>query len=183
MRTLALAAMLLVAVATCGHPSGAFVFGRSSYGGDVCSDCDSEPETANFYGLTYHMHSLSLVDLSAGIEYASSDVGFACGDQRGTGDFSHIGLNFGGSVPLVSLMLVRVYAGAGFSYNWFRFGNLLCRAQDDLDGSVGYHGLVGLEATSRGVPLRTYLEGRLRRIGSAPHITSQSIYLGFELRI
>jgi hypothetical protein len=182
MRTLVLAAVLLLILATCGYPSGAFVFGRTSYSGDVCRDCNSDPETANFYGLAYHMRSLPVVDVVASIEYASSNITYFCG-EAGKVDFSHIGFSASGTVPLVSLMAVRVYAGAGLSYNWFHFGRLDCTAQMDLDSTVGYHGIIGLEANSPGVPLRTYLEGRLARIGSSPHMTTQSIYLGFELGV
>jgi hypothetical protein len=180
MRTLALAVVLLVALSTSTYASGAFIFGRASYSGDVCSNCNSDPETANFYGLAYHMRSLPVVDVAASIEYASSDITYRCGTS-GKANFSHLSLNATGTVPLVSLMVVRLYAGAGLSYNWFHFGHLDCSAQLDLDSTVGYHGVVGIETTSPGVPLRTYLEGRLSRIGSSPHLTTQSIYLGFEL--
>jgi hypothetical protein len=183
MKTSLVAAILIVALSSCACASGAFVFGRTSYRGDACSDCNSDPETANFYGLAYHVHTLPVVDLVASIEYAASDVNYGCSGLTGTADFSHISLNAAGTVTLVRFVVVRAYGGVGLSYNWFNFGHLDCQAQLELDTTPGYHGVIGLETTSPGVPLRTYLEGRLSRIGSSPHMTTQSIYLGFEIGI
>jgi hypothetical protein len=183
MRVWPVAAILVLAASSCAYASGAFVFGRTSYRGDACSDCNSDPETANFYGLAYHVHGLPLADLVASIEYGASDINYRCGITPGQADFSHLSLNVAGTVTLVRFMVVRAYGGAGLSYNWFNFGHLDCSAQLELDTTVGYSAMVGLESTSPGVPLRTYLEGRLSRIGSSPHMSTQSIYLGLELGI
>jgi len=168
----------LVLLWTCSsNASGGLIYGRVAFDGSICDNCASEPVTSNLFGYVRWIDFLPFVDLNIGFDYVHSST-----DACGKVDFTAYTVHASGNLTLISLGLVKVYAGGGLSYNYLRYSGGDC--DEHLSRSeMGYHGLAGLRSTFPASPLNGFIEARLSRVGSGDPLTMKSIRFGLEISL
>lgn len=176
-RFLIIASILVVATGQ-AFASGALVYGRIAYDGSICDNCESEPQTTNLFGYMRWIDIIPIVDLSLGFDYASTKSNSECGNIS----FTDYGINASGALTLLSLGVVKTYAGGGVSYHYLRFEGKGCDERLSRN-EIGYHGLVGLRSTFPMSPVNGFIEGRLSKVGGNDSITMRSLRIGIVLSI